>query len=188
MHRTAEHEQEWPSARPPDFGAPFVLPDATSADSTPTASSALSSGTAVSRSASVITTLAAMASAPCRRGGVCRDVCLERRKYDESIGHTARGSREDSRDERARARPGESAGKRAARGVLRMPSARSASAMPGASRSITARVASGVTSRGPRPVPPVVRITSTVPASAQARSSGTMRCDSSGTISCATIA
>jgi len=36
------------------------------------------------------------------------------------------------------------------------PAARITSARPGASRSITARVASGVTSRGPKPVPPVV--------------------------------
>ena len=35
--------------------------------------------------------------------------------------------------------------------------ARIASAIPGASRSITARVASGVTSSGEKPVPPVVR-------------------------------
>lgn len=33
---------------------------------------------------------------------------------------------------------------------------------PGASRSMTALVASGVTSRGEKPVPPVVRITSMV--------------------------
>ena len=44
----------------------------------------------------------------------------------------------------------------AACGVFRMPAARMSSARPGASRSITARVASGVTSRGPKPVPPVV--------------------------------
>ena len=37
-------------------------------------------------------------------------------------------------------------------------SARIASAIPGASRSITARVASGVTSSGVRPVPPVVKM------------------------------
>ena len=43
-------------------------------------------------------------------------------------------------------------------GVWRSDSARIASAMPGASRSITARVASGVTSSGVRPVPPVVKI------------------------------
>jgi hypothetical protein len=45
-------------------------------------------------------------------------------------------------------------------GVWRRPSARIASAKPGASRSITARVASGVTSSGVRPVPPVVKIRS----------------------------
>ena len=43
-------------------------------------------------------------------------------------------------------------------GVCWRDSARIASAMPGASRSITARVASGVTSSGVRPVPPVVKI------------------------------
>ncbi len=42
-------------------------------------------------------------------------------------------------------------------GVWRSDSARIASAMPGASRSITARVASGVTSSGVKPVPPVVK-------------------------------
>ena len=45
-------------------------------------------------------------------------------------------------------------------GVCRAPSARIASAKPGASRSITARVASGVTSSGVSPVPPVVKIRS----------------------------
>jgi hypothetical protein len=44
----------------------------------------------------------------------------------------------------------------AAIGVCCSPAARITSASPGASRSITARVASGVTSRGPNPVPPVV--------------------------------
>ena len=44
----------------------------------------------------------------------------------------------------------------AAIGVWVRPSARISSAKPGASRSMTARVASGVTSRGPNPVPPVV--------------------------------
>ena len=45
-------------------------------------------------------------------------------------------------------------------GVCRAPSARIASANPGASRSITARVASGVMSSGVSPVPPVVKIRS----------------------------
>ena len=40
---------------------------------------------------------------------------------------------------------------------LALEAARIASAIPGASRSITARVASGVTSSGVRPVPPVVK-------------------------------
>ena len=45
-------------------------------------------------------------------------------------------------------------------GVCRALSARSASAKPGASRSSTARVASGVMSSGVSPVPPVVKIRS----------------------------
>ena len=47
-----------------------------------------------------------------------------------------------------------------ARGVMASEAARMASAMPGARRVATAMVASGVTSRGPKPVPPVVRIKS----------------------------
>jgi hypothetical protein len=45
-------------------------------------------------------------------------------------------------------------------GVWRSEVARIASAIPGASRSITARVASGVKSSGVKPVPPVVKISS----------------------------
>ena len=48
-------------------------------------------------------------------------------------------------------------------------------------RSSTAFVASGVTSRGVRPVPPVVRIRSAVSASAQAASIAAIRPVSSGT-------
>ena len=44
-------------------------------------------------------------------------------------------------------------------GVFAIESARTASAIPGATRSSTSVVASGVTSRGPKPVPPVVRTT-----------------------------
>ena len=44
----------------------------------------------------------------------------------------------------------------AAIGVCVKPAVRISSANPGASRSTTAFVASGVTSRGPNPVPPVV--------------------------------
>src|SRR6266545_4248682 len=44
----------------------------------------------------------------------------------------------------------------AAIGVVSRPAVRISSARPGASRSITALVASGVTSRGPKPVPPEV--------------------------------
>ena len=56
---------------------------------------------------------------------------------------------------------------RAAIGVFASPAARISSASPGASRSITARVASGVTSRGPNPVPPVVTMSAWVPASSR---------------------
>ena len=66
-------------------------------------------------------------------------------------------------------------------GVLAIESARSACAMPGASRSSTSRVASGVTSRGASPVPPVVRTSradaasSRIAAAIWPRSSGTTR-------------
>jgi hypothetical protein len=53
--------------------------------------------------------------------------------------------------------------------------------MPGASRSSTARVASGVTSRGLNPVPPVVSTRSTVPLSHHSQSAETIRTVSSGT-------
>src|SRR5258705_7232428 len=53
--------------------------------------------------------------------------------------------------------------------------------MPGASLSSTARVASGVTSRGVRPVPPVVRTRSARSASAQAARAAAIRTVSSGT-------
>src|SRR3954469_16743142 len=65
-------------------------------------------------------------------------------------------------------------------GVYFNPSARIVSAKPGASRSITERVASGVTSLGVSPVPPVVKIRSQPPSmkwcsrsSISAKSSGT---------------
>ena len=66
-------------------------------------------------------------------------------------------------------------------GVFATESARIASAIPGASRSSTLAVASGVTSRGPSPVPPVVRTSLASPASSSiasaiaSRSSGTTR-------------
>ena len=53
------------------------------------------------------------------------------------------------------------------RGVIFMLSARMASGIPRVSRSTTAKVASGVTSRGEKPVPPVVRIRFTRFSSAQ---------------------
>src|SRR5579883_2073745 len=68
------------------------------------------------------------------------------------------------------------------KGVCFRLSARMASAMPGASRSITARVASGVTSRGARPVPPVVRIKLRRCSSHHARSVDSICERSSGTI------
>jgi len=58
----------------------------------------------------------------------------------------------------------------AARGVFFIPSARISSARPGISLSTTARVASGVTSRGPSPVPPEVKTASQSSPSVQARS------------------
>src|SRR5690349_23966578 len=66
-------------------------------------------------------------------------------------------------------------------GVFAIESARSACAIPGASRSSTSRVASGVTSRGARPVPPVVRTrrdeaaSALIAAAISSRSSGTTR-------------
>ena len=66
-------------------------------------------------------------------------------------------------------------------GVRAMASARTASARPGVSRSTTDRVASGVTSRGANPVPPVVRTTAT-PESASSRIADAIRSASSETI------
>ena len=66
-------------------------------------------------------------------------------------------------------------------GVFAIESARTASAIPGATRSSTSVVASGVTSRGPNPVPPVVSTTCADAASSRTasaiagRSSGTTR-------------
>ena len=68
-------------------------------------------------------------------------------------------------------------------GVWRRPACRIASEMPGTCRSMTERVASGVTSRGPRPVPPVVTIRSTSPLSAHSESLAAIAGLSSGTIS-----
>ena len=65
-------------------------------------------------------------------------------------------------------------------GVCFRPSVRIASAIPGTSYSITASVAWGVTSRGPRPVPPVVTISCTDPPSAQRRRCSEIRSRSSG--------
>jgi ABC-type transport system involved in multi-copper enzyme maturation permease subunit len=67
-----------------------------------------------------------------------------------------------------------------ARGVLAIPAARRASAIPGSSFSQNRRVASGVTSRGEMPVPPVVRMKSAPRHSSRAAailsgSSGTIR-------------
>src|SRR5207245_1149303 len=68
-----------------------------------------------------------------------------------------------------------------ARGNAPAAPARSASAMPGAARSRIAVVASGVTSRAVSPVPPVVRIASTSPESAQRTSFPAILSGSSGT-------
>ena len=59
------------------------------------------------------------------------------------------------------------------------PRARSSSAIPGASRSRTSNVASGVTSRGPKPVPPVV--TTRRETAAASRRAATIADGSSGT-------
>ena len=67
-----------------------------------------------------------------------------------------------------------------AMGVSRAEAARRASAMPGRRRSHQAAVASGVTSRGPMPVPPVVRMKS---ASACRPKAARMAGSSSATIS-----
>ena len=56
-----------------------------------------------------------------------------------------------------------------------------ASGIPGVSRWHTARVASGVTSRGEKPVPPVVTIRFTGCSSHSARRAASMRICSSGT-------
>ena len=69
---------------------------------------------------------------------------------------------------------------RQAFGVIASDAARMASGMPGAMRSHTAAVASGVTSRGENPVPPVVS-TSATPRAAASRSSASIRSRSSGT-------
>jgi len=68
-----------------------------------------------------------------------------------------------------------------ARGVFSIPLRRISSANPGISRSATAIVASGVESRGLKPVPPVVRIRSTRPESASSRSCSRMLGGSSAT-------
>ena len=61
--------------------------------------------------------------------------------------------------------------------------ARIASAMPGTSRSMARRAASGVTSRRPMPVPPVVTMRSTSPESAQVEMRSVIVSASSATIS-----
>ena len=63
-----------------------------------------------------------------------------------------------------------------------------ASGMPGVSLSQTARVASGVTSRGAKPVPPVVTISCTVPLSASRHSTASISACSSGTMTASTTA
>ena len=73
-----------------------------------------------------------------------------------------------------------------ARGVICKEAYRMASGMPGVSRSQTARVASGVTSRGANPVPPVVTSSWTSPLSAMAFSMASISGCSSGTMSCRT--
>ena len=69
-----------------------------------------------------------------------------------------------------------------ARGVIFSPSVHMATGMAGISRSSTASVASGVTSRGDRPVPPVVTIRPIFFSSAQSRSAALICSFSSGTM------
>ena len=71
-------------------------------------------------------------------------------------------------------------------GSGRRPAARISSARPGASRSMTARVASGVTSRGPKPVPPVVATSATPSRVGELRQQSLDAGRSSGTTSCRT--
>ncbi len=68
------------------------------------------------------------------------------------------------------------------RGVILRLSARMASGMPLVSRSMTLSVASGVTSRGEKPVPPVVSTRGTFSSSAHLTSSASMTVFSSGMI------
>ena len=70
-------------------------------------------------------------------------------------------------------------------GVSLRPSARINSATPSSSRSHTVRVASGVTSRGPMPVPPVVTTKRAMPAAFRIASS--IRSRSSGTVTRDTV-
>jgi hypothetical protein len=74
-----------------------------------------------------------------------------------------------------------------ARGVCFKPSARICSANPGIKRSATAMVASGVTSRGPTPVPPVVTIKSVSFESAVFFRNAAMPSRSSGKTAASTI-
>jgi hypothetical protein len=69
---------------------------------------------------------------------------------------------------------------RSASGVIARPAARIASASPGACRSTTSSVASGVTSRGPNPVPPVIATSATRSSSASVRRWVAMASRSSG--------
>ena len=80
-----------------------------------------------------------------------------------------------------RARTPASPRESAARGKVVSESNRMRSAIPGASRSSTARVASGVRSRGARPVPPVVSTRSATSPSHQATSCAAMAVTSSAT-------
>ena len=68
-----------------------------------------------------------------------------------------------------------------ARGVMARDAARMASGMPGVRRSQTARVASGVTSRGEKPVPPVVTTRAAPVWSARRTRAASMSGCSSGT-------
>ena len=180
----------WPTIRGPrrsapgerDAGAIALRPSstvATTAESTLSAPRARSSGTAVSRSARVMTTRGAIFSAPC-----CRE---ESRRCAGSAVRAPQSPSVTADTEPGRLtisvlpRIPETPRDRIARGVDARPAARRVSEIPGASRSITARVASGVTSRALNPVPPVVITMSMVPPSHQSSKRPVICVVSSGT-------
>ena len=106
-------------------------------------------------------------------------MCQRRAQNGEAVAAATRRARQV--DDERRTEDACRASRERPCGVLAIESARSACAIPGASRSNTSRVASGVTSRGASPVPPVVRTnraeaaSSRIAAAIWSRSSGTAR-------------